>query len=70
MSSHEGNDETAEIESIENLRKILELEQNRQIAYEEAFEVAQLLIDFYDNLANNKLGVGNRGAYGKQTISV
>ena len=42
MSSHEGNDNTAETERIELLRKILEGEQHRKIAYEEAFEVARL----------------------------
>ncbi|HEY4963926.1 MAG TPA: hypothetical protein VIH90_04490 [Candidatus Saccharimonadales bacterium] len=68
MSSHEGNTTTAETESIERLRRILESEQQRQIAYEEAFEVAQLLINFYDSLADNTLGLGQElgteGEYG------
>jgi hypothetical protein len=58
MSSHEGNNGLAQTESIENLRKILESEQFREVSYEEAFEVAKLLTNFYDNLANNKLGIG------------
>jgi hypothetical protein len=58
MSSHEGNTATAQTESIECLRKILEFEQEQQISYEEAYLVAQLLTNFYDNLANNSIGVG------------
>jgi len=57
MSSHEGNNKTAETENIEVLRKILEIEQKQPISYEEAFEVAQLLVGFYDKLANNCLGI-------------
>jgi 16S rRNA C1402 (ribose-2'-O) methylase RsmI len=58
MSSHEGNTTIPENERVERLRKILQKEQQRQVAYEEAFEVAQLLTNFYDNLADNSLGVG------------
>ena len=58
MSSHEGNKTTIDTEKIEELRRILEREQSRQITYEEAFEVAKLLLSFFDNLADNSLGVG------------
>jgi 16S rRNA C1402 (ribose-2'-O) methylase RsmI len=58
MSSHEVNTTIPENERVERLRKILQKEQQRQVAYEEAFEVAQLLTNFYDNLADNSLGVG------------
>ena len=61
MSSHEGNDNTVETERIELLRKILEGEQHRKVAYEEAFEVARLLVSFYDKLADNPLGIGQLG---------
>ena len=58
MSRHEGNKTTIDTEKIEELRRILECEQNRQITYDEAFEVAKLLLSFFDNLADNCLGVG------------
>lgn len=58
MSSHEGNKTTIPAGQIERLRRILEREQQRQISYEEAFEVARLLLSFYDNLADNSLGAG------------
>jgi len=58
MSSYEGNNKTADTENIKVLRKILEIEQKQPISYEEAFEVAQLLVGFYDKLANNCLGIG------------
>lgn len=58
MSSQEGNKTTIPTERIEQLRRILEREQKRPIAYEEAFEVAKLLLSFYDNLADNNVGAG------------
>ena len=58
MSSHKDISKTIETESIEQLRKILEGENHRKVAYEEAFEVAQLLLHFYDKLADNTLGIG------------
>jgi len=58
MSSHEGNKTTINTERIEQLRRILEAEQKRQISDDEAFEVATLLLSFYDNLADNRLGAG------------
>lgn len=58
MSSHEGNKTTIATERIEELRQILVNEQERQISYDEAFEVAKLLLSFYDNLADNNLGAG------------
>jgi len=58
MSSHEGNKTTIPTERIEQLRRILEREQKRLITYEEAFQVAKLLLSFYDNLADNSIGAG------------
>lgn len=58
MSSHEGNKTTVAAEKIEQLRRILEREQKRRITYDESFEVAKLLLSFYDNLADNCLGAG------------
>jgi hypothetical protein len=57
MSSHEGNN-IINTEKIELLRRILEKEQHRSVSYEEAFEVASLLLRFYDNLADNQVGAG------------
>ena len=64
MSSHEGNKTTIPAEQIERLRRILECEQQRQISYEEAYEVARLLLSFYDNLADNSLGAGRIASVG------
>lgn len=64
MSSHEGNKTTIPTEQIERLRRILEREQRRQISYEEAYEVARLLLSFYDNLADNSLGAGRIASVG------
>ena len=58
MSSHEGNKTTIDTERIEQLRRILEREQERPITYDEAFQVAKLLLNFYDNLADNSIGAG------------
>ncbi len=58
MSSYEGNKTTIPSERIEQLRLILQREQKRSITYEEAFEVAKLLLNFYDNLADNSIGAG------------
>jgi hypothetical protein len=58
MSSYEGNKTTIPTEQIEKLRIILQREQKRSITYEEAFEVAKLLLSFYDNLADNSIGAG------------
>ena len=58
MSSQEGNKTTIPTERIEQLRRILEREQKRLITYEEAFQVATLLLSFYDNLADNNIGAG------------
>jgi hypothetical protein len=59
MSSHEGNKTTVSTEKIEELRRILECEQQRQVSYDEAFEVSKLLLSLYDNLADNKIGAGS-----------
>jgi len=58
MSSHEGNKTTIPTGRIEELRLILQREQKRPITYEEAFQTAKLLLDFYDNLADNNIGAG------------
>ena len=47
----EGNDQLTKQEAIESLRCILELQQSRHIQYEEAQEVADSLIDFFELLA-------------------
>lgn len=58
MSSHEGIETTISTERIEQLRRILEREQSRLVDYDEAFQVAKLLLSFYDNLADNTIGAG------------
>ena len=58
MSSHDGNKTTIPTERVEQLRRILEREQKQLITYEEAFQVAKLLLSFYDNLADNTIGAG------------
>lgn len=58
MSSHEGIETTISTERIEQLRRILEREQSRTVDYDEAFQVAKLLLSFYDNLADNTIGAG------------
>ena len=58
MSSQEGNKTTIPTERVEQLRRILEREQKRLITYDEAFQVAKLLLSFYDNLADNSIGAG------------
>ena len=58
MSSHEGVETTISTERIEELRRILEREQSRVVDYDEAFQVAKLLLSFYDNLADNTIGAG------------
>lgn len=58
MSSHEGNKAAIPTERIEELRRILTREQKRPITYDEAFHVAKLLLNFYDNLADNTIGAG------------
>jgi hypothetical protein len=42
-----------EAERIESLRRILETEQCRPIAYEEALEVGESLINFFEVLADD-----------------
>ncbi len=58
MSSHEGNKTTIDTERVEELCRILEKEQKRPISYDEAFQVAKLLLSYYDNLADNSIGAG------------
>jgi hypothetical protein len=52
MSSHEGDNEILESERIEALRLILEREQGKSISSEEAQEVGESLISFYEALAD------------------
>lgn len=58
MSSYEGNKTTIPTDRVEQLRRILEREQKRPISYDEAFNVANLLLSYYDNLADNTIGAG------------
>jgi predicted ATPase len=46
----EGNSETTERERVEALRRILEREQGRPVSFEEASEVAESLVSFYEVL--------------------
>lgn len=52
MSSHEGDNEILESEGIEALRLILEREQGHPVSPEEAKEVGESLISFYELLAD------------------
>lgn len=52
MNMDEHNSEISETESIESLRQILEAEQGRPFTYEEALEVGQSLINFFEVLAD------------------
>ncbi len=54
----EGKNQKLKTDQIENLRTILESKQKRQIAYSEAAEVGQLLIDFYELLADRTAKTG------------
>lgn len=47
----EGNTTTAKSENIEALRLILEHEQSRHIVYEEALDIGESLITFFEVLA-------------------
>ncbi len=51
----EGNDQITKKEAIESLRCILERQQSRRVRYEEAEEVADSLIDFFELLAFEEL---------------
>lgn len=50
----EGNNQTATTAAIESLRVILEHEQSRHIPYEEALEVGESLISFFELLAEEE----------------
>lgn len=50
---YEGNNQILERNRIESLRLILEREQHRSVAYEEALEVAESLISFFEVLADS-----------------
>lgn len=47
----EGKDQTATSKAIESLQCILEQQLSREVAYEEALEVGESLINFYELLA-------------------
>lgn len=51
--STEGNNQTAVTDKIEALRLILERQQLREVTYEEAREVGESLICFFEILADN-----------------
>ena len=57
MENHEGNSQTIETERIEQLRAILESEQCRPVTYDEALEVGESLINFFEVLADSSLSV-------------
>lgn len=47
----EGKSQTSTSKAIESLKVILEVQLSRDVAYEEAQEVGESLIDFYELLA-------------------
>jgi hypothetical protein len=47
---YEGSNQTQEKDKVEVLRLILEREQGRPVAYDEALEVAESLISFFEVL--------------------
>ncbi len=49
----EGNKSVLAADNVESLRLILEHEQSRPIAYDEALEVAESLLSFYELLAQD-----------------
>jgi hypothetical protein len=49
----EGNSEALEQDRIENLRVILETEQGLPISYDEAQEVGETLLSFYEVLGSD-----------------
>lgn len=51
----EGSNQTATTEAIESLRLILEREQSRQVPYEEALEVGESLISFFELLSEEEV---------------
>ena len=46
----EGKNQTTTSKAIESLKDILEHELSREVAYEEAAEIGESLIDFYELL--------------------
>lgn len=49
--SYEGNSQSVEKDNVETLRLILEHEQERQVTYEEALEIGDSLITFFEALS-------------------
>ena len=50
----ECNNQSEQGDEVEALRLILEQEQHRPVTYEEAFEVAESLISFFEVLADGE----------------
>jgi hypothetical protein len=55
MEIYEGNNQAVDVEKIERLRAILESEQCRPITFDEALEVGESLINFFEVLAEDAL---------------
>lgn len=53
IESTQRNEHLTEADRIESLRLILETEQGRLVTYEEALEVGESLISFFEALADN-----------------
>lgn len=53
MDDFEGNHQLQETDKVEALRAILEREQSRPVTYEEASEVGESLITFFEVLADD-----------------
>jgi hypothetical protein len=51
----EGNNQSEQSDEVEALRLILEQEQHRPVTYEEAQEVADSLISFFEVLADGEV---------------
>lgn len=50
--STEGNNQTSETDKVETLRRILGRQQSRDISYEEARDIGESLICFFEVLAD------------------
>jgi hypothetical protein len=62
--SPEGNTQVAEDNQIESLRLILEHEQGRPVTYEEAQDIGDSLITFFEVLAGSKDIVEEKASLG------
>lgn len=52
--SPEGNKQALEDDRVESLRLLLERQQQRAISYEEALDVGETLVNFFELLAENE----------------